>query len=73
MERQDNLSETVISNEFATIMIQKVYTRNGERLLISSPKLGQKIYLDAVQLESLTWQLPEIFSEFLEEPYGPRK
>ncbi len=60
-----------VVNEFAQVEIQKVKTRKGERLEIRSPKLGYSIRLDALDLESLSWQEPEKFDELLEEPYGP--
>jgi hypothetical protein len=60
-----------IANEFTTVQVRKVYTRNGERLEIESKKLGFVIRLDAMQLESLTWQQPELFSKLLETPLGP--
>jgi hypothetical protein len=60
-----------ISNEFTTIKVRKRLTRNGERLEIASPKLGQVIHLDPLELESLTWQDASTFSRLLETPYGP--
>lgn len=51
--------------------VRKVMTRNGARLEIKSVRLGFSIQLDALALESLTWQRPETFSKFLETPYGP--
>jgi len=60
-----------VGNEFAVVSVRKVYTRNGERLEISSPRLGYAIRLDALALESLTWQTMETFTKFLEEPFGP--
>ena len=62
-----------IGNEFTAVKCRKFYTRNGERLEIYSPKLGYRILLDALALESLTWQDMEIFSRFLEQPFGPGK
>ena len=59
-----------IANEFALVKVRKVYTRNGERLEIEAPKLGLRIRLDALELESLTWQTTETFSKFLETPFG---
>jgi hypothetical protein len=59
-----------LGNEFAFVRVTKVLTRNGERLEIESPRLGYRIRLDPVQLESLTWQPKETFSRFLEEPFG---
>lgn len=60
-----------IANEFALARVRKVRTRNGERLEISAPKQETKILLDPLELESLTWQPPETFAEFLTKPYGP--
>lgn len=59
------------TNEFTSVEVRKIYTENGERIEISSKKLGSSIQLDPVELESLTWQPKSIFSEFLETPYGP--
>lgn len=59
-----------IANEFALVRVRKVYTRNGERLEIEAPKLGLRIRLDALELESLTWQTTDTFSKFLETPFG---
>jgi len=60
-----------IANEFADIWVRKVYTRNGDRLEISAPRRGYRILLDAVELESLTWQTAETFSRFLRSSVGP--
>lgn len=60
-----------ISNEFADIRVRKVSTRNGERLEIEAHRRGYRILLDAVELESLTWQTPETFSGFLRASLGP--
>jgi len=60
-----------IANEFALARVRKVNTRNGERLEISAPKQGSRILLDPLELESLTWQTPEVFAEFLTTPHGP--
>jgi hypothetical protein len=61
-----------VSNEFATVLVRKVMTRNGARLEITSPKLGYHVYLDPLQLESLTWISKEVYDEFLKTPFGPR-
>lgn len=60
-----------ISNEFAEVSVRKVRTAKGERLEISVPYADYAIRLDAVNLESLAWQEPELFSELLEDPHGP--
>lgn len=63
--------EIRVSNEFADVFVRKVHTRNGERLEIESPRRGFRIHLDAVELESLTWQTSETFSRFLRSSIGP--
>ena len=45
-----------ISNEFTEVVVRRVDTRNGSRLLISAPKTGRWISLDALEIEALTWQ-----------------
>lgn len=60
-----------IANEFTTIRVRKVRTRNGERLEVSSAKLGFSIRLDPLELEALTWQDAALFSALLHTPYGP--
>lgn len=62
-----------ISNEFASIVIRKVRTRNGERIEIESPGLDRRIRLDALQVESLIWQDPEFFSQLLANPLEPKR
>ncbi|WP_121610835.1 dihydrodiol dehydrogenase [Mesobacillus foraminis] len=64
--------EIRISNEFASIIVRKVRTRNGERLEIESPGLDLRIRLDALQMESIVWQKPEFFSELLANPLEAR-
>jgi hypothetical protein len=61
----------VIGNEFAVVHLTKIYTRNGCRLEIESARLGYTISLDPLELDSLTWQAPDTFAEFLRTPYGP--
>ncbi|HEX4395660.1 MAG TPA: hypothetical protein VH084_29635 [Mycobacterium sp.] len=68
---EDAGRQTTVANEFTVVTVHKVLTRNGERLEIASPRLGFRIQLDAMQLESLSWQPKEVFSEFLHNPYGP--
>ncbi len=45
-----------IANEFTEVVVLRVDTRNGSRLLVSAPKSGRWISLDALELEALTWQ-----------------
>jgi hypothetical protein len=51
--------------------VRVVHTRNGVRLEIAAPRLGQGIRLCPLELETLTWQTPETFSGFLSTPFGP--
>jgi len=60
----------VIGNEFSEIRVVRVDTRNGSRLMISSPKSGQWVTLDPLELESLTWQSPATFSAMTGHPFG---
>jgi hypothetical protein len=62
-----------LANEFTTVRVRRLQTRNGVRLEISSPRLGTAIRLDPVALESLTWQTMETFSRFLRQPFGPEQ
>ncbi|WP_077212620.1 hypothetical protein [Bacillus dakarensis] len=70
---KQNKQEIRISNEFASIIVRKVSTRNGERLEIESPGLDLRIRLDALQMESIVWQKPEFFSQLLANPLEARK
>lgn len=62
-----------VTNEFTSVEVRKVATRNGELLEINSRKLGFVVRLDPLELESLTWQEPVTFSRLLETPYGPEE
>lgn len=51
------MSESLtVANEFAEVVVRRVDTRNGSRLLITAPRSGRSISLDALELEALTWQ-----------------
>lgn len=63
--------ELQLANEYASVEIRKVHTRNGVRLEIVAPQLGKGIRLCPLELESLTWQSHETFSGFLRTPFGP--
>ena len=60
-----------LANEFALVTVRTVRTRNGVRLEIAAPSLGQGIRLCPLELETLTWQTPETFSRLLRTPFGP--
>lgn len=64
--------EIVISNEFATVVVRKVQTRNGERLEITAPGSGRSVRLDALVLESLTWRDALELGKGLATPFGPQ-
>lgn len=61
----------VISNEFVDVVVSRVRTRNGVRLDIWSPKRGTRVQLDAVALDCLSYQPPDVFSELLERRPAP--
>ena len=60
-------SERVIrlGNEFTEVVVERVRTRNGARLRISVPSSGRQILLCPLELEALTWQDHELFSQLL--------
>lgn len=62
--------EITITNEFTSVRVRKVRTRNGERLEISSLRVPHQIRLDALVLESLTWRTQEDLARGLERPFG---
>ena len=73
-ERDDGLrtgDPVELANEFAVVQVRTVETRNGIRLEIAAPRLGRGIRLCPLELESLTWQTPLTFSQFLATPFGP--
>jgi hypothetical protein len=45
-----------VANEFTEVVVRRVDTRNGSRLLICAPKSGRWIGLDALEVEALTRQ-----------------
>ncbi len=63
--------EIVVTNEFASVVVRKVLTRNGERLEIAAPSSGRSIRLDALVLESLTWSNSLELGKGLRTPFGP--
>jgi hypothetical protein len=64
--------QTTITNEFTSVIVRKVRTRNGERLEIESVRLPHSIRLDALVLESLTWRsVLDLGEEGLDTPMGP--
>ncbi|AHC51442.1 dihydrodiol dehydrogenase [Sulfolobus acidocaldarius SUSAZ] len=62
-----------IKNEYAFVLIRLVSTGNGIRLEIYSPNFGTKIYLDPLQLESLTIADEKDFETLINVLYNGRK
>lgn len=62
--------ELRISNEFTSVRLRKVRTRNGEVLEITSLQVDRSVRLDALVLESLTWRSDEDLAKGLERPFG---
>lgn len=56
-----------VTGKNSSVILRKVQTPKGERLAISSPNLGNVIFLDALNLESVTWQGAETFAALAEE------
>lgn len=67
-----SVGETItIANEFTEVTLRRVDTRNGSRLLIASPKSGQWISLDALEIEALTWQNPYTLAAMVGKMHEP--
>ncbi|MGW1974412.1 hypothetical protein [Streptomyces sp. NPDC001889] len=64
-------AEFTVINEFTAVRISKIRTPNGHRAEIRSLRLGHRIRLDPLGLESISWQSPDVFSHFLDQPFGP--
>jgi hypothetical protein len=60
----------VIANEFADVVVSRIRTRNGMRLEVWSPRRGSRIHLDAVALDCLSYQQPDIITMMLERTPG---
>jgi hypothetical protein len=60
-----------VGNEFAEIVVRRVETRNGTRLLVESPRSGQWVSLCPLELEALTWQSTATFSAMIGKPFDP--
>ena len=56
----------VVANEFADVQVRLVRSRNGTRLELLSPRRGTRVHLDAVELDCLTQQRTEFFSEMID-------
>lgn len=56
-----------ITGKNTSVIIREVRTPKGERLAIYSPDLRTEIFLDALNLESVTWQGAQTFAELAKE------
>ena len=69
---QGAVGETLtVANEFAEVQVRRVDTRNGSRLLITAPRTGQWISLDALEVEALTRQNARTLTAMVGNSYGP--
>ena len=69
---QGAVGETItVANEFAEVQVRRVDTRNGSRLLITAPRTGQWISLDALEVEALTRQNTRTLTAMVGKSYGP--
>ncbi|MGH3544236.1 MAG: dihydrodiol dehydrogenase [Mycobacterium sp.] len=60
-----------VANEFTEVMVRRVDTRNGSRLLVYAPKSGRWISLDALEVEALTWQNTRTLAAMVGNSYTP--
>ncbi len=60
-----------IANEFTEVEVRRLDTRNGSRLLISAPKSGRSISLDALEVEALTRQNARTLAAMVGNTHGP--
>ncbi|MDN5697502.1 MAG: hypothetical protein L0G70_05935 [Rubrobacter sp.] len=58
-----------IANYGAKALVRKAPTHNGARLEIHSPQAGSRVLLDALLLESLSWQSPKELADWLDSPH----
>lgn len=63
--------EVRLSNEFADVDVAPVETSDGPRLEIVSTKLGYDVRLAPGDLDWVTRQDVDAFTEMLEDPFGP--
>lgn len=70
-DTEDAPDPLTVTNEFAEAHVRHLHTERGDRVAITAPKLGYQVVLTPTELESVTWQETETFTEFLETPFGP--
>jgi hypothetical protein len=60
-----------VANEFTEVVVRRVDTRNGSRLLITAPRTGRWISLDALEVEALTRQNTRTLAAMVGDSDGP--
>lgn len=60
----------MIANEFTSVTVRKVLTRNGERVEVATLKSGDRVLLDAMQLEVISTLSPDKFNELFARNLG---
>jgi hypothetical protein len=60
-----------VANEFTEVVVRRVDTRNGSRLLIHAPKSDGWISLDALEVEALTRQNARTLAAMVGNSTGP--
>ena len=60
-----------VANEFTEVVVRRVDTRNGSRLLITAPRTGRWISLDALEVEALTRQNIRTLAAMVGNSEGP--
>ena len=64
MENEKN-NRILLRNEFASVEVLKDDSANGPRLLIRDLEDGSEIYLDPLEVESLTRRTHADFTDFV--------
>lgn len=60
-----------IANEFTEVLVRRVDTRNGSRLLVTAPRSGKWITLDPLEVEALTRQNSRTLEAMVGTMNGP--
>lgn len=61
----------VVANEFAEVRVSVVHSRNGDRVLIESPKTDTRVIMCPLELQALTWQNTATFTAMLAKTWEP--
>jgi hypothetical protein len=67
VEELDGEEPIPIFNEFARVVVRKVFTHNGERLEVFAPHYEALIRLDPLQLEALARRDVHLLEKLLSE------